>query len=289
MRPTFYVVSFWVIFVVFACTEPKAPGSETVIARVGNQALTLEQARASIPREAFIMDSAYALSSFRDSWIREQLWYQDAERAGFARDQAIAFRAKQAQVQMVNHLYRRNFMESGVEPEVTDAEIRAYYEKNRKDFPAKEAQLRILHFKSADLKSAIEAKTRLAKKEPYESVVDDLGADKEATLAASRQFVSQSRVLSDIPIMRQYLTEMMATGEISPVRRIGDAFHFIQVLETRRSGDLSPGDDAYIQIKEWLLVEKRRLKILEKEQNLLVQAKASGQLKTYLLPEKPSD
>lgn len=285
MKQTRFLFLIAAVAWVGGCTKPSALVSKTVIAKVGNAELTLEQAKADIPRDVFAADSVFALTSYRSYWINQQVWFQEATRAGFATDPAIQFKAESARNQMIVHLYRNSYLEAAAGIEITDADIAAFAEQNKKEFSSKETFIRVLHFKASDLKVALEAKNRLSKGEPIAQVVDAFGLDKEATVQESNRFVGISKALNDAPLLKQYLEELKNVGEISPIRRIGEEFHFVQLVERKKAGDVVDVETFLPKVREWLLVEKRRQRLMEQERNLLLRAKASGEIKTYLLPE----
>jgi hypothetical protein len=282
---------FFLVFSGFAtaCTTRQAEVHRTVLAVVGKTELTLEQARAEIPRDVYAIDSVFALASYRDRWIREQLWYQEAARAGFANDPAIRHKAEAAHNGMVNHLYRRSILESMQDVSVSDEEVLRIVKDQQKEPVKEEEQFRILHVRTTELKTALEAKNRLLKFESMEEVVKDLALESEKTLSETTQWVAAHRVLLNTPLLKQYLKELTGTQEISPIRRIGDTFHFIKVLERRMYAEKAIDDGNAGKVKEWLLAEKRRQKLLEKERDLLLQAKAAGQIKLFIVPENKEE
>ncbi len=69
--------------------------------------------------------------------------------------------------------------------------------------------------------------------------------------------------------------------EISPIRRVNGDYHFVQLMETRPEGGHPDLDWLIGQIKEWLLLERRRRHFNSYVKNLYLNAQSNNEIDTY--------
>jgi peptidyl-prolyl cis-trans isomerase C len=105
-----------------AAEEPQDVNS-IVLVSFGDKQLTIEQAKWVVRDE----DPA-KLSSYAKMWLEVELLYEEAQRQGLTEDKKEAFRADMAMKRSFgNHIVNGIFTNI----EVTDEEVRDYYEKNK--------------------------------------------------------------------------------------------------------------------------------------------------------------
>jgi len=272
------LLSLLVSIILIACVTDYRPVDKTIIARVGTSYLTLEHIRNSVPQSLWEADSVAAITNFRDSWINRQVLYQEALRLNFHNEpeiQSIINRSKEDILSAA--LQDRIILNDNPELAVSMEEVQNYYEDNRDQFVLQERYLRVRHLASETLNDSREGKAQLMRGIPWETVVERFGMNKQETLRRSTEFYPESTFLNNIPPMRDYL-RMIGLTEISPIRSHEGIFHWVQIVEERPRGDHPDIDWIFEQIKEWLIIEKRRRAIRIYEQNLLIQAQSNNEI-----------
>lgn len=269
-----------------ACVKEPRKINRTIIASVGGAELTLEQARSDISPETFAADSVFAIASYRDRWIRDQIWNLEAKRNGFSNSPEVAFKADLARNQQIAHLFRRNVVELKAEISISEAEVVRFYESNKAQLSRPEPHIRFVLFRAKDLKTALEAKGKLSRGFDLEETASQYGLEAGNIIAESKKLFPVSSALSSQPQLRQYLLELKEVKEISPIKRVGEQFQFVQLLETSTFGGMETNDELFSKIRELLLIDKKRQFIQEMERELIRKAKAVGTIKTYIFPEE---
>jgi hypothetical protein len=269
------------LVVLSSCEKVKPPADAVVLARVGNEFLTLDYALNRIPDFLLNSDSTTAVNEFRDEWIRKRLLYLEAHRLGLYREPAISQRLKRSEVEILSQvLIDLIIMNSPDLLEVTPSDVRDYYERNRDQFVLQERYVRLRHLTAESLDNARIAKEELLRGVPWENVVDRYSINKDETLERAQRFFPVSSLFNDNPPMRQYLGVIGIT-EISPIRGHDGTFHFIQITEDKPRGDHPDIDLVFEQIKDWLSLEKKRRFVRSYQQNLLIQAEANNEIELY--------
>ena len=80
--------------------------------------------------------------------------------------------------------------------------------------------------------------------------------------------LAKSLALSNYEILNRYL-QLIGKSEISIIEKIGDEYHFVQLLEERAAGDHPDLEWLIDQITDWLILEKKRIAFNTYLKNLL--------------------
>lgn len=272
------LVAVLLIFI-SGCNQSKPPQNEQVIARVGNNFLTLEQAYRDIPAFVIQQDTLSAISSFRDEWIQSTVIHQEALRNGIHKNPDIQERLFNAEREVLRQAMREAAF--SISPiAITDLEVRDYYNQHRDNFVLQERFVRVRHIVTETLDQSRDAKNDLLRGIGWETVVERYALNHDETLHRANQFFPISTLFYNNPPMREYIGVMGIT-EISPIRGFGGRYHFIQLMEDRPAGEHPELDWVFEQIRTWLEMEKRRRTIRIFEQNLILQAEANNEIEVF--------
>lgn len=257
---------------------------EQIIAQVGSDVLTHQQAVDAIPYTFWESDSAKALSDYATSWTIQKLMVREATRLGLDRLDNVA---RQIELNrdgiLVETLRDRALNALDDEMTITEAEIQDYYDKYADQFRLTERHVRVRHITTARLEQAIAAKRDLQDGMSWEQVVAQYSNNTEFALQSSNQIRPISSAISSTPVMQAYLSSL-SVGAISAVREFNGEYHFIQLVESYAPGSVPEISWLKERIFEWLMIEKRRRALLAYEQNLLLQAQSVGTVRIQLNP-----
>jgi len=284
--------TLFLIVILFTACTPKAEVEENIIARVGNQFLTVEQALSEIPVTAIANDSTQAIINFRNSWIQQQLLIQEAKRLRINTRGAVRERIQRATNDILIQSMRDYILSQDNENlEVSRQEARNYYQKNKGQFILEEKYIRFRHLTTNSMASAQNAKNELLRAVSWETVVERYSVNPSQNLNESERFWPISMAATDIGILNRYLN-IIGINEISPVTQVGNEYHFVQLLEERSAGEHPDLEWLISQIENWLLLEKRRRFYGSYVKNLYLQAQANNEIETYNVIDdefKPTD
>ncbi|MEX0723968.1 MAG: peptidylprolyl isomerase [Gracilimonas sp.] len=255
--------------------------SEIVLAEVGNQVLTKEHARSEIPPHIFEDDSATAYLNFRDEWVQRQIILQEADRLNFSNRQDVQKRLQRLEEEYILQSvqdYIISEFEEGME--VSDQEARNYYQQNKDKFTLEERYVRYRHVIAESNADAERAKRELMQAVEWETVAERYSKYSDLKIRESDRFWPISIAGGDISMLNRYL-RIIGPSEISPTYRSGNEFHFVQLTEERPAGDHPDLDWLIDQIKEWLILEKRKRAFNTYVKNLYLQAQANNEIKIF--------
>ena len=252
-----------------------------VLAEVGNQKLTKEDAKAEIPANIFESDSSSAYTKYRDEWIRRQVILQEAERLNFTQRKGVQKKLQRIReeyiVQAVQDYIIAEFED---DTDVSEQEARNYYQQNKDKFTLDERYVRYRHLIAKSNTDAERAKRDLMRGIDWETVAREYSKHPDLKIRESERFWPISIAGGDISMLNRYL-KIIGPSEISPTYRSGNEYHFVQLMDERPQGDHPDLDWLIGQIEEWLTLEKRKRAFNTYVKNLYLQGQANNEIKIY--------
>tara|TARA_R110000868_G_scaffold304437_28_gene565510 strand:+ start:4960 stop:5814 length:855 start_codon:yes stop_codon:yes gene_type:complete len=274
------LVLFGLLFFLGSCTR-KSNLNEPALARVGSAILTFSDAREAIPIHIFENDSVKALMNYRDEWIEQQIILQDAYRLRVHRQPEVQNRLHTIENDFIAKVAQDYILgELDQELQVNNEEARAYYQENKDSFVLEERYVRYRHIIASSLTNAQNARNDLLRGVEWEIVANDYSINSEVSIRESERFWPESIAGGDVDILNRYL-RVIGLSEISVIERVGNQYHFVQLLEERAKGDHPDLDWLIDQIKEWLILEKRRRAFNTYVKNLYLQAQANNEIESF--------
>lgn len=272
-----------------ACTAGGGGTGDRTLARVGGEYLTLAEARSAVPDQLLRSDSTGALRNYRDRWVRERLMVREANRMGLRQSEEVRRRLEEARLQVLREALRSQLMQQyGESAQVSDEEARNYYQTHREQFILRERYVRFRHMVTATIEEARSARQELLGGVEWPVVAERYALEPEKTLDHSEQFWPISMAAADNETMHRYL-EVIGISEISPIRRVGSSYHFVQLMETREAGEQPDLEWLMTRIKEWLTLEKRRRYFSSYLKNLYLRAESNNEIETFNVLETNSN
>ncbi len=256
----------------------KVDPEDPVLARVGNQTLTLRTALEEIPELVLARDTLEAIRLYQMQWTEARILESEANRLGLNNHPDVRRRMERLHSQLLQNALKEAFF-NRYEDELTVSveEARNYYQANRERFVLEERYVRFRHLTTRTRAEANQARRDLLRGIPWEEVVEQYSVDPDRQFRESQRFLPISMAMPDLPAMRQFL-EVIGRTEISPIREIAGFHHFVQLMEDRPEGTNPDLDWLIEQIRDWLYLEKAQRLYNSYKRNLYLQTEANQQL-----------
>jgi hypothetical protein len=261
-----------------ACESFQPYNDEHVIARVGNQVLTIQDAMGSIPEGVLQQDTLKAIAQYQNHWIEQKILESEAQRLGIDRNPEVIRKIERLKSQILTQSVTEAVMSMHRdELEVSREEAQNYFQQNRERFRLDERHVRFRHVIARSRVDADNARQALLNGIEWDQVAERYSVNPDRQLRQSEQFIPLSMALNDIPAMNRFLNVIGRT-EISPVRAHGGYFHFVQLMEDQPEGSQPDLDWLIDQITEWLYMDKSQRLINSYKRNLYLQAEANNEI-----------
>lgn len=267
-------------FLLISCIEaPKTKGK--VYAEVNGAFLTLEEAKANISDSEFRLDSISAYKDYKENWIEDQLVLQEINRLNLLDSPEVMKKVERAKQEMLFISFQEAVLNSlENEIQVSTEEARNYYQLNKDKFLLDERYIRFRHLIAASLIDAENAKRDIMRGYDWERVANDYSLESDLVIKNASRFWPESSALHEYETLNRYL-RIIGVSEISIIENINGNYHFVQLLEERAVGEHPDLEWLLEQIKEWLILEKKRIAYNTYVKNLYLAAEANNEIRTY--------
>jgi len=278
------LISFFLLLNFGCFNSPKKNGRAFV--KVNNKVLTLEEAKAHIPEFEFKADSVAAYTNYKERWVKNQLVLQEANRIKLLDSPEVHERVERAKQEMLFIAFQEAVLSSlEDEIQVSDEEARNYYQQNKDQFLLDERYIRFRHVITENLSDAENAKQELMSGVDWETVANKYSLKSDLVINNSKRFWSESSALKEFTTLNRYL-RIIGNSEISIIENINDRYHFVQLMEERAVGEHPDLEWLLGQIKDWLILEKKRIAYNTYVKNLYLAAEANNEIRSFdVLPK----
>ncbi len=278
MRYQALLLALSALFVFGGCTNKFQSSGSTVIASVDNEQLLLEDALEKIPAAVLEQDTASAVQTYAEQWVRSQVSIQHAERVGVHQSPEFQRKMDRFYDQLLESQLKEFILEENQdEIEVTQEEAQNYYQAHKDRFLLDEKYVRFRHLTTRTRTEADNANRELAEGVEWEQVVQKYSVDPDLQLRRSAMYWPASMAAADIPALNQYL-DIMGITERSPIHFYGGRYHLVQLMDIKSEGESPELEWLLPQIREWLVLEKSKRIVNAYIRNLYLQADANNEI-----------
>ena len=227
------------------------PQTASVVAQVGNSYLTKEALEKRIPAPFASTISPKDKQRLVENWIEEELLYREAIRQKLDQDAELSDRIDRAVRQLLaNELMARTYARDA---EISEDEIRTYYEEHRADFERDQLELRVQHLVVADRNAMNRAWDRLQKGEFFEQVAREVSIDQSAVNGGDLGYFTEDMVTASF---WETCREAKLGHRIRTRTELG--YHIIEVMDRDDEGSIRDLVDVRGEIQQRILTERRR-------------------------------
>jgi peptidyl-prolyl cis-trans isomerase C len=235
--------------------QPAAQSGGQVIATYGDKRFTTEDFRRETerlpPRSRMQLNTLERKRQFVDNYILNDLLTDEGHAQGYDRDPEITHQVEELRKRLVVQRVMKEFQEP---PDLSDEQVRAYYDQNRRLFSG--SQVRVSHILVKDEALAKSLRDQL-REDP--SKFEELAkANSTDTATAARGgdlgFFGQGRMVAEF---EQAAFALEKAGDISEVVKSPFGYHIIKLTE-RKDGPDKPFEEAKDRIRVMLVNQKRQ-------------------------------
>lgn len=272
-----------------ACSEEqkpvqpvKKPVERTPVISVGDEKLYREDIDALLTAGKIVGDSAKYIEEYLVSWAQERMLYNVAKR-NVRQDERMQRMVEEYRRSLLLNSYQEQLISQKLGSEITDEQLREFYEENKHLFRAEEALVRGVFIKvpydSPDVKKlrewceddSIEARDNLEK---Y-SITNALSYD---------SFIDEWHMLSmyaaKMPITEAALQDKVKKNKTYE-HKDSTGIYLLSVRDIIKEGEMLPYDAAIYDVKG-LVINSMKAEFWENvKKNLYHEGLASGEIKRY--------
>jgi parvulin-like peptidyl-prolyl isomerase len=221
-----------------------------VVATAGKVSLTLEQVESRIPAHVAETVTARDKQRLVEGWLEKELLYQEALRQELELDPRVAARVESAKRELlVAELLEREYLRDS---DVSDEEIRAYYETHLDEFTRDQPEFRARHILVGTRSELDQARARLRKGEMFDQVARDLSVDESGAAGGDLGYFTEDMV--DFGFWAT-CDKAKKGRRVTTVTRLGH--HIVEVLSRREVGSTKELLEVWDEVQQRILSQRR--------------------------------
>jgi hypothetical protein len=284
IRPARYQrTAFLAVLCSFGCSLPWSKEQEPTLARVGEQLLLRSELQEVVPIGLTPQDSAAMAQEYVRTWCMEQVLLAKAEENLADTEKDFENRLRDYRNSLVLYAYEQRLIDQKLDTVVRNDDVRAYYEAHADNFVLKDDFLRTRWFKvpmssSSDMRK-VESWWRSTSTEQAHDLEVWLARQGIGFEGNSEGWTSLTNVSAQVPIPVVGAADLLRAQKIL----VKDSTHayFLDVIEHRAKGTVSPLELAAADIRA-ILLDQRKVKLVQDmHEGLYQQALATKQVEIY--------
>lgn len=246
--------------------------TSTPIARVGDEFLYVDDIQEVLPQGVKGADSVLIIDNYIQSWIKEKLILQKAELNLNEYQKDFKKQLEDYRKSLIIYTYEKEYIKQNLDTNVSDAEIKEYYEKNKQNFELKEDIVKVRYLKL--LKSA--PKIKQVRKLYASDKKQDIENLKELAHQYSEKFhLDDSLWISFQELKKEVPLKVNQTeGYLKNIKKIevedSLSYYFVKIRDYKLKNDVSPMSFEAHNIKN-IIINKRKLNLINKIKTELYQ------------------
>lgn len=245
--------------------QPKQEEPEKVIARVGSKTLTATNLAELSPQNQSPQDSAIFSEKFVTDWIKKQLMIQRAENAIDFNEAKIQSKVLDYQYALMVHELEEKYIDANLNEDVSDIEIKEYYEEKSENFILRQNLSKCIYFKIPSSAPQVWRLRRSIKNYPADTLQLWKYANEHAVKAFTEDsvWVKFDEVLLETP-MKDITDKAQFLKRNSYVEVSDEEYiYFLKILEYKVVGEVAPLEFIGESVKD-VIINKRKI-ALKKE------------------------
>jgi hypothetical protein len=279
----FIVLCAFALLTVACADDPVAADTGTVVAKAGNEQLSLDQFRRKVIQSPYVKDSAFNAKRSVEAWAIESLLYQEA--IDRLRDEEVQIdeQVQEYRKSLVNYIYENKLVEVNLDTTVTNEEIEGYYQVNRSSFILRENIVKVVYFKVPLKSTALEKIRKLIRSEKEKEVQqlnDLLAQHAENFFMNDSTWLYIEDVRREIPQLREQPEYMLNPGRTFEFTD-SDSYFYLRIKDVKTKDAFSPLNFERANIRKFILNARKTQLISAHKQELLEKAKKEKRFVIY--------
>ena len=256
-----------------------------VVAKAGSHRLYTTDIASFLPKGLSPEDSTALVTQYITSWATEQLYMDMAQKELGKEDLDVSKELEDYRRALVKYRYEQSYVNQRLDTTITDTQIQKYYDAHKDQFVLTVPVVRA-RFAQVDGKSPYLAQVR-----KYLAAGTEDGQDFESidTLAVSSariykdygdRWIGVAEIAGEFGMDGQAFLSARRNGYVEKTDEDGNRL-IAYVRDIVQSGQNGPVEYFADRIKDIILSTRKQALLASLEQNLLKQAKASGEFEIY--------
>ncbi|WDV44853.1 peptidylprolyl isomerase [Clostridiaceae bacterium M8S5] len=211
------------------------------------------------PQRAMQFNNEEGKKKLLDELINQEMFYLDAKEQGLDQEEAFKMELQHAKENILKQMAIKQLLDS---IEVSDEEVKEYYEANKEQFVSEES-VKASHILVKDEEVAKELLAKLKEGSSFEEVAKESSECPSKAQGGSLGEFTRGKMVPEF----EEAAFKLAIGELSDLVKTQFGYHIIKVTDKKEAGT-KKFDEVQSQIKNQLLAMKQNKEYLNKTNSL---------------------
>ncbi|HID93581.1 MAG TPA: hypothetical protein EYP60_05745 [bacterium (Candidatus Stahlbacteria)] len=222
-----------------------------ILARVGDEVLTLEDFYILIPNQYLRGLTAFEKEELVKQWIKTSLFYQAALEEGIDKEEEMRTRLEQVKREVLANEFLARHLPTEIY--VEDSTAKNYFEKHKNEFAYECKAAQIVVPTEGEAQAVLD---RLKRGESFAKLARELSIDPSSKNGGVIGYIRRGD-MPNMPEFEEALFSLKNVGDISDIVRSVYGYHIIKLLDKRMLKRKVQYKDVKDGIKEILLTKQR--------------------------------
>ena len=273
MKNTTFLMFFFLMAILLISCRREAEIPEDLVAQVNDHYLGLTQVNQSMP-EGIPDDLALSLKkNLISKWVENETLYQVALDENITLDEFQQFLVEEYRKSLIIQNYLNQKL--NLSYNISAREIEDYYKAHQEEFRRTEDEAHIVHLFTDQYDKAIFKEIRSA--DNLQQIIKKYYFDEKSNIEQPNGDLGYVP-LSELPAALVKEIKRLKTGKISRPVKIGDGYHFVQLIDYQKKGSIRD----LTLVEDEIILRLKKRKRDEMYQQLIQEAQKKVQIQTYL-------
>lgn len=248
-RNTILILLMLIGMIMFSSCKKEEEGK--IVARVGKTTLTVEELLSQIPPQLLVNASPETRRSLLDTWVSNELIYQDALRKEVDKKPEVAQQLEFTKKQIVIQAAMQDLIISA--RFIPESEARAYFREHEEEY---NTTIEVSHISLNSMGEGMDILEKLKGGKNFASLARKYSTD-SATAKKDGYFGSfRKGDLIRLPVFEEYAFSLEKPGDITSVVQTEFGFDIIRLISHKKSREEIEYEDVAESIMQFLSQEK---------------------------------
>lgn len=273
MRNKTFLMCFLLVALLLISCRRQGDIPEDLVAQVNDHYLRLAQVNQSVP-EGIPNDLALSLKkNLISKWVENETLYQVALDENIDLDKYQQFLVEEYRKSLIIQNYLDQKLNLAYK--VSEREIEDYYKAHQEEFRRPEDEAHIIHLYMDQYDQAIFKEIKTA--DNLQEIIKKYYFDEKSSIEQPNGDLGYVPI-SQLPAALVKEIKRLKTGKISRPVKVGDGYHFVQLIDYQKNGTIRD----LALVKDEIILRLKKRKRDEMYQQLIQEAQKKVQIQTYL-------
>ncbi len=282
---TYFLHTLFIILIIIAtsCNKKNANKNEGAIAKAYNEFLYPTDIKGLLSISLSAADSERVMKSYIDNWIKNKVLAHKAEENLSDKEKNVQQQLDEYRNSLLVYKYQMKLVAERLDTNITDDQLRVYYEKNKNNFELKKNLVQLTFVKmdeASPMLNQIEKLFRSSRISDKEKLSELCSKHANNSFLDDEVWLDFNEVIKELPIKNYDQEHFLRNNKFLEIKE-GNYIYLVNIKAYRIKNSISVLEFEKDNIKNILLNERKISLLKEMELNVLKEAELNKDIEKY--------